>query len=100
RIVNGTKKKNDLLAALAERLRGDRQFMAHVLSDYQQRMGLDDEALAGELGAPPEMVVSLAICKRPDVLQASFENDLRDLSDYPQADEQVLSRVIEAWSRV
>jgi hypothetical protein len=63
-------------------------------------MGLDDEALARELGAPPEMVVRLAMCKRPDVMSASFESDLRDLSDYTQADEQVLSRVIEAWSRV
>ena len=79
-----------ILAALAERLRDDPQFMAHVLSTYQQLMGLDDYALARELRTRPEMMVRLALCKSPDVTSVSYERDLRDLSDYTLADERVL----------
>jgi len=83
-----------ILAALAERLREDPQFMAHVLSTYQQLMGVDDNALACELGTRPEMMVRLALCKSPDVTSTSYERDIRDLSEYTLADERVLSRVI------
>jgi len=88
-----------ILAALAARLRDDPQFMAHVLSTYQQLMGLDDYALARELRTRPEMMVRLALCKSPDVTSASYERDLRDLSDYTLADERVLSQVIRRCCR-
>lgn len=83
-----------ILAALAARMREDPRFMAHVLSTYQQLMGLDDYALARELRTRPEMMVRLALCKSPDVTSASYERDLRDLCDYTLADERVLSQVI------
>ena len=84
----------ELLAALVERLRGDRHFMAYALYDYQQHMGLDDESLARELGTKAEMIVRLALCKRPDVKSSSFRQDVRELSDYTQAHEKVLTQVL------
>ena len=98
--TNRNGKEIQLLAVLAERLRRNPQFMAHVLSTYQQRMGLDDESLAAELGTTPEMVVRLALCKRPDVKSPSFDGDLRELCGYTLADEDALSQVIRLCGSV
>ena len=92
---NRTGDNTELLAALAERLQGDQEYMAYALCAYQHHTGLDDEALARELGTSLEMIVRLALCKRPDVKSASFGKDLRELSDYTLADEKALSQVIQ-----
>jgi hypothetical protein len=91
---NRPRDNTELLAALAERLQGDQQYMAYALCAYQSHTGLDDEALARELGTSPEMIVRLALCKRPDVKSARLK-DLRELSDYTLADEKALSQVVQ-----
>ena len=92
---NRPRDNTELLAALAERLQEDQQYMAYALCAYQRHTGLDDEALARELGTSLEMIVRLALCKRPDVKSASFGKDLRELSNYTLADEKALSQVIQ-----
>jgi hypothetical protein len=83
-----------LLAALAERLREDPQFMAHTLAAYQRRERLDDAALARWLGAAPEMLVRLALCRRPESNAPDFAERARELADYTLIDETRLIALI------
>jgi hypothetical protein len=88
----------NLLAALAQRLRKDPGFMAHVLALYQQEKRIDDQALTQELRAFPEMIVRLALCKRPQA-GTSFAVQVRELSDYTLIDEVALERIIRKVDR-
>src|SRR5262249_43944771 len=88
-----------LLTAMAQRLRHDPRFMAHVLAAYQEQEGLDVEGLARNLGMLPEMVVRLALCERPAAGTPGFAEQVRELSDYTLIDEALLARVIERVDR-
>ena len=68
--------------------------MSHVLSTYRRQEKLGDEDLAHELGAAPEMVARLALCKRPASDSPTFASEVEALSDYALVDETVLAHVI------
>lgn len=83
-----------LLLALSRRLQGDPRFMAHVLSVYSEQEGLGEDDLARELDSPPELLVRLALCKRPDADSVDFAEQVQRLSDYTLIDEDLLTRII------
>jgi len=87
------------LKSLANRLRENPRFMAHTLSQYQKLKGLDDNALAVELGAIPEMVVRLALCQKPEQSNINYEEQIRELSDFTLIDEANLEQVMVAVDR-
>src|SRR5262249_36762132 len=80
--------------ALAERLRDNPQFMAHALDVYQRRARLSDAEMARALGATPEMLLRLALCRRPASDAPDFAEQARELADYTLIDEARLARVI------
>lgn len=92
--MNNDEQSIQLLTALAQRLRSDPEFMAHTLARYQQQQGLDESALAAELGALPEMVLRLALCRRPAPDAPDFAGQVRALADFTLLDEARLTRVI------
>lgn len=83
-----------LLVALSRRLKGDPKFMAHVLSVYSEQEGFSEDDLVRELESAPEMVVRLALCKRPDADSLDFADQVEQLSDYTLIDETLLTRII------
>jgi hypothetical protein len=92
--MNTDEQSIQLLTALARRLRDDPRYMAHVLAVYQQAERLDDAALANSLGAAPEMLLRLALCRRPEAHAPDFAGQVRTLADYTLLDETQLARVI------
>ncbi|MBI1763823.1 MAG: hypothetical protein HYR56_20555 [Acidobacteria bacterium] len=92
--MNTDEQSIQLLTALAARLRDDPVFMAHTLARYQQQRGLDDRKLAAELGALPEMVLRLALCRRPVTGAPDFAEQVRALADFALLDETRLARVM------
>ncbi|MGA9768029.1 MAG: hypothetical protein WBV94_03250 [Blastocatellia bacterium] len=93
--MNDSGDNNKLLAALAERLQDNPDFMAYVLAVYKKAKNLEDPALCKMLEAVPEMIVRLALCKRPRRLSVDFADQVRELSDFTLIDEAALSRIIE-----
>jgi hypothetical protein len=93
--LNPDRNDTSLLADAAKRLRSNPDYMAHALNEFQERAGIADEGLAGRLGTLPELVVRLALCKRPVLGSAGFADQVRDLSDYTLIDEDLLRRLIE-----
>jgi hypothetical protein len=87
------------LKSLANRLRENPRFMAHTLSQYQKLKSLDDNALAAELGAIPEMIVRLALCQKPEQSNINYEEQISELSDFTLIDEANLEQVIVAVDR-
>lgn len=83
-----------LLAALAERLRDDPQYMARTLDVYQRRARLSDAEMARALGATPEMLLRLALCRRPASDAPDFAEQARELADFTLIDETRLIAVI------
>jgi hypothetical protein len=83
-----------LLSTLARRLRGDPQYMAHVLAAFQSQENLSDEELAQELGTLPELVVRLSLCKRPSPSSAQFAEQVRELADYTLTDAARLANIL------
>ncbi len=92
--MNTDEQSIQLLTALAACLRDDPTFMAHTLARYQQQRGLDDRGLAAELGALPEMLLRLALCRRPVTGAPDFAEQVRALADFALLDETRLARVI------
>lgn len=82
------------MTELANRLRTDPNYMSYVLFKYQAQERLADSALAVELGTLPELVVRLALCKRPSSQSATFANDVRLLAEYSLIDEARLANIL------
>jgi hypothetical protein len=82
------------LRALANRLRDDPRYMAHALAAYQQQEKLSDDEFAKFLGTPPELVVRLAMCLRPEADSPRFAEQLSELADFTLADEAHLAHVL------
>lgn len=93
--MNDGSNNDKLLEALAERLQDNPDFMAYTLAVYKKAKKLDDLALCERLGAMPEMIVRLALCKRPRRLSLDFADQVRELSDFTLIDEAVLNGIIE-----
>lgn len=83
-----------LLLALSRRLQGDPKFMAHVLAAYSEQEGISEDELSRELDAVPELLIRLALCKRPDADSEDFAEQVQRLSDYTLIDEDLLTHVI------
>jgi hypothetical protein len=82
------------LDALAARLSDDRFFLASALADYQRRHGLDDAALARELGCDPAALTLLRLCRRPGAAEPGrpTEQDVTDISERFGIDAAALRR--------
>jgi hypothetical protein len=89
-----TNGRNKLLTELAERLKENPAFMAYALSTYQRSRGLGDDDLADELRASREMIIRLALCKRPDLASRFFDQQVKDLSAYSGIDIEPLRVVL------
>ncbi len=89
-----------LLRSLILRLRSDPEYLAHSLAVYQKREGLSDEALAQKLGALPEMLLRLALCRRPEICAPDFADQVRELADFTLIDEVRLERFIRELGNV
>ncbi|HST21063.1 MAG TPA: hypothetical protein VLR90_08100 [Blastocatellia bacterium] len=98
--MNDGSNNNELLAALAERLKDNPRFMAYALAVYKKTKNIDDLALCQRLGTMPEMIVRLALCKRPQRLSFDFADQVRELSDFTLIDEVALNRIIEHADRL
>ena len=61
-----------VLAQAARRLEANPQMMASALAAYRRQRGLDDAALAAWLALPPDRVLRLALCVRPDPARPAF----------------------------
>ncbi len=83
-----------ILAPLVARLGSDPAFMAHTLAAYQAREGLSDQALAEQMGATPEMITRLALCRRPDSEGTHLAAQMQALSDYTLISEAALTKLI------
>jgi hypothetical protein len=92
--MNTDEQSIQLLRALARRLADDPQFMAHVLSVYQRQAHLDEAALARELGAAPELLLRLALCRRPVAHAPDFAAQVRALADYTLLDATRLAHLL------
>lgn len=76
--MSEAEEKLKLLAALARRCEKDADFMAYALAQFRRQRGLtreDEAALTRELGATPEALARLALCRRPDAGAANDEAD-------------------------
>lgn len=85
---------NRQLAELARRLRDNPTFMASILATYQRQERLSDDALAAQLQTTPEMVVRLALCKRPDASSPQFADQARQIATYTNTDAGQLAHIV------
>ncbi len=81
-------------SSLALKLQRNPRFMAYVLAAYQRQESLSDEELAEALGAMPELIVRLALCRRPSVSAPQFAEQVRELADYTLIDEAQLASIV------
>lgn len=82
------------LAGLASRLQNDPAFMASILAVYQKQERLSDEALAAQFKSTPEMMVRLALCKRPETTSSRFADQVRQIATYTNLDAAQLAQMI------
>lgn len=68
--------------------------MASVLALYRQLEGIDELALARKLGTMPELVLRLALAKRPDSDSSDFDSLIQQLSDSALVDPVALKAII------
>jgi hypothetical protein len=78
----------------ARRLQSNPRFMAYVLHAYCQQEGFEFGELAGELGIAPEMLVRLALCRRPPGDAPSFAEQVRTIADYTLTDDAQLANIL------
>jgi hypothetical protein len=91
---------NSAMQLLAEKLRGDPDFMAFVLDQFCRQEGISILELPDALGIMPEMVTRLALCRRPNPDTADFAKGIHEIADYTLADEAVLANIIRRVSSV
>ena len=84
----------DQLKLLALKLKENHDFLAWVLSTYQQKEHIDEERLVAQLKTTPEMLVRLALCKRPNPNSSTFASQIREISTYTNTDPIDLANII------
>jgi hypothetical protein len=84
--MNSTETNTVVLRQLARRLQDKVEFMASVLAQYQKQERVDDRALAEQLGVSTEMLVRLALCKRPKSESSQFAEQLRQIASFTHMD--------------
>ncbi|PYS93967.1 MAG: hypothetical protein DMF64_02980 [Acidobacteria bacterium] len=82
------------LSALALKLRRDPRYMAYALAAYQQQENLSDKELAETLSILPELIVRLALCRRPAASAPQFAEQVRELADFTLTDESQLAGIL------
>jgi len=82
------------LSGLALRLRRDPRYMACALAAYREQEGMSEEELADELNTLPELVVRLALCKRPQPSSPNFAGEVRELANYTLANPARLAGIL------
>lgn len=85
----------DLLRRAARRAETSRLFLGRWLADYRAQTGLDEPAIAAELGCSREGLVRLALCRAPRE-GAGFRDDLASAAAHAGAD---LDRLISVVRR-
>src|SRR5215216_1154759 len=75
-----------------ERARREPGFLGAVLAEYQARLGLDDAALAAELGCAEAHLADLALCRPPRAER--FRADLEQIAGRLGLDPLPLARVL------
>jgi hypothetical protein len=87
---------SDYLRRLAERACRDPWFFGWALAAYQRRHGLDDAALAAELGCVPDVLVLLRLCRRPgtDDSPRSLQGDIEEIARRFAVDPAALKRIL------
>ena len=84
----------DQLRLLAAKLKENHDFLAWVLSTYQQKENMDDERLIAHLKTTPEMLVRLALCKCPNSNSPAFASQIREISTYTNTDPIDLANIV------
>jgi len=84
----------DQLRLLVAKLKENHDFLAWVLSTYQQEEHINDERLIGQLKTTPEMLVRLALCKCPNPNSPAFAPQIREISTYTNTDPIDLANII------
>jgi hypothetical protein len=92
--MSASKPALEMFKPLAQKLASNPDFMAFVLAIYQKQEGLDEEGFANRLGTLPEMIVRLALCKRPYANSRDFDDRISELSDFTLIDEATLAEVL------
>ncbi|HKI36887.1 MAG TPA: hypothetical protein VKA46_33855 [Gemmataceae bacterium] len=88
---------NDPLDRMARRVAADRFFLASTLAAYQQHHGLDDYALAAQLGCAPAVLASVRLCRRPGAAapDRTAEEDVAEIARRFGLDAEALARVVQ-----
>lgn len=84
----------DQLRLLAAKLKENQNFLAWVLSTYQQKEHIDDERLIAHLKTTPDMLVRLALCKCPNPNSSTFASQIREISTYTNTEPFDLANII------
>lgn len=92
---NLASQRHEQLAALARQLEGDSGFMAYVLKLYGEAEKLTEHEVVEQFDTTPEMLVRLALCKRPDKHSPQFTSQLEQLSAYTGIDAKRLETLIQ-----
>ncbi len=88
---------SDYLRRLAGRACGDPWFLGWALAAYQRRRGLDDAALAAELGCVPDVLVLLRLCRRPGTGEPgrTLQGDVEEIARRFAVEPAVLARIVK-----
>ncbi|HSH83149.1 MAG TPA: hypothetical protein VLA19_31845 [Herpetosiphonaceae bacterium] len=87
-----TTQGNAFLLRAADRARSEPGFLGAVLVEYETRFGLDDTALAAQLGCEIEQLARLALCRPPRADR--FRSDLELIASRIGLDPLPLARVL------
>ena len=79
---------------LARRLRHDPRFMSHALATHYRQDELDVVPLAEDLGISPDLLIRLALCRRPETAFEEFANQVTEIADYTLTDEAQLASLL------
>lgn len=83
-----------VLVQLARSLRHDPRFMSHALATHYRQDELDVIPLAEDLGISHDLLIRLALCRRPDSTSEEFANQVREIADYTLTDEAQLASLL------
>ena len=86
--------RHPLFHRLVERARSDPFFLGRALAEYQQSNGVDDDALAELLDCKTEALARLALCRMPRSDAPSFQQDVRQISEYASCSPDQLAQIL------
>lgn len=87
-------KSGSTFLQLAKRLRHDPRSMSYALANHYRQDELDVVPMAESLGISTDLLIRLALCKRPDSASEEFANQVREIADYTLTDEAQLASLL------